>query len=301
MIRWIRIVTWLAPVFAGAASNTCAPMTEARKAALCRYVQRKYHLPEDSPPTISEMSNVSGSCYRKLRFVAPGKRKFGITPYLTPDRRFLVSELNDLAVDPVAEEKRMQVEARRNLEKDDGRASLGASNAPVTVVVFSDFECPYCKKFAETLRQVAVDEKKVRFLFRNLPLEMHPWAKPAAEIAACVDMQNPEAFWLVHDYLFEHQRELRAENLNQQVMGFVGSLRGVRVSQVHECAEKHLAMPRIQRDLALASASKVSGTPSVFVNGQPANGGALTREYLLTLVRENLREVASTNAARPSP
>ena len=75
----------------------------------------------------------------------------------------------------------------------------------------------------------------------------------------------------------------------------------MRVSQLRECAEKHLAMPRIERDLALAAASKVSGTPSVFVNGQPANGGALTREYLLTLVRENLRVVASANAARLSP
>ena len=87
-------------------------------------------------------------------------------------------------------------------------------------------------------------------------------------------MQSRESFWRVHDYLFERQRELSPENLRPQLMGFISSLRGVRVEQVRECIDKQLARPRIQRDLALASENKVSGTPAVFVNGQPVTGRA---------------------------
>ncbi len=272
------------------AANTCAPVTEDRKLSLCRYVQRKYRLADESRPSISEVSEISGSCYRKLRFVASGKRKFDVSLYLTPDQKFLVPELYDSTIDPIVEEKQRQLAMRRDLEKDDGRPSLGPADAPVTIVVFSDFQCPYCRTFAQTLKQIASEEKRVRFLFRNMPLEIHAWAKPAAEIAACVQMQSRESFWRVHDYLFEHQRELSPENLRPQLMGFISTLRGVRVEQVGECVDKQLARPRIQRDLALAAENKVSGTPSVFVNGQPVTSGAPTREYLLTLIRENLRK-----------
>ena len=289
MTRSILALACLAPV-AAVAADMCTPITQSRKTALCRWVQRKYRLPEASPPQIAEVSLVNGGCYRKLHFVVSGKREFDAVLYLTPDQKYLVPELNDLTADPIAEEQRRQAEMRREMENDDGCASLGPAGAPVTLVVFSDFECPYCRRFAETLRQVASEEKRVRFLFRNLPLEMHPWAKPAAEIAACVERQSGEAFWRVHDYLFEHQQELTPGNLTPRLMGFAGSLRGVRAGQVRECVEKHVSAPRLQADVALATELHVSGTPTVFVNGARLGSGAPTREHLLTVIREALSE-----------
>lgn len=289
MTRWILTLACLVPV-AAVAADTCAPVTQSRKAALCRWVQRKYRLPEASPPQISEVSQVNGGCYRKLHFVGSGKRDFDAVLYLTPDQKYLVPELNDSTADPIAEEQRRQAEMKRQVEKDDGCASLGPAGAPVTVVVFSDFECPYCRRFAETLRQVASEEKRVRFLFRNLPLEMHPWARQAAETAACVERQSGEAFWRVHDYLFENQQELTPENLTPRLMGFAGSLRGVRPGQVRECVAKHVSAPRLYGDAALAAALHVSGTPTVFVNGERLGSGAPTREHLLTVIREALPE-----------
>jgi protein-disulfide isomerase len=229
-----------------------------------------------------------------LHFVGSGKREFDAVLYLTPDQKYLVPELNDLTADPIAEDRRRQAEMRRQMERDDGCAPLGPAGAPVTVVVFSDFECPYCRRFAETLRQVASEEKQVRFLFRNLPLEMHPWAKPAAEIAACVETQNGEAFWRVHDYLFEHQQELTPGNLTPRLIDFAGSLRGVHRGQVRQCVEKRAAAPRLQADAALAAALHVTGTPTVFVNGERLGSGAPTREHLLTVIREALPQQLST-------
>ena len=295
MSRWncaLFLLLLLAPAIASGA-GACTPITPERKAELCRYVERKYRLPEDVHPVVAEAAELGGGCYRKLRFLVPGKRKFEVSLILTPDQKYLVSELNDISVDPIAEEKRRAFETRRELEKDDGRPSKGPTNAPVTVVVFSDFQCPYCKGFGETLKRIASEEKRVRFIFRNLPLEMHPWAKSAAEIAACVQAQSGDGFWQVHDYLFEHQSEFNLENVRGRVMGFAVSLRGLSGRQLGECVDKHLSLPQVQRDVALAAANKVGGTPTIFVNGQAATGGAPTREYLLTLIRENLREVDS--------
>lgn len=297
LLRFMCALTCLTPALT-AAANICAPMTEKRKVALCRYVQRKYRLGEESRLTISEVSEINDRCYRKLRFVASGNRQFEVSLYLTPDQRFLLPELNDSALDPVIEEKRRLMEARRDLEEDDGLPLLGPKNAPVSIVVFSDFQCPYCRRLAETLKQIAWQEREVRILFRNMPLGNHSWAKQAAETAACVQMQNREAFWRVHDYLFEHQNELTPQNLLHQLTAYLGSIHTVRVEQVRKCVLEQQALPRIQLDLAVAAANKVHGTPTVFVNGQPLNGGTPTREHLLTLIRETLNEAAA--ATKPS-
>ena len=230
-----------------------------------------------------------------------GKPQLDISLYLTPDQRFLVPELNDSTVNPNVEEERRRLAARKELEKDDGRPALGPADAPVTIVVFSDFQCPYCRKFAETMKQVVSEEKRVRFLFRNMPLDMHAWAKPAANLAACVQMQNREAFWSVHDYLFDHQQELDPESLPSKMREFLRSLRNIRADKAIECANRGTPAPRIAEDVALASKNKVQGTPTVFVNGRRVNGGSLTREHILTLVQEALSErpSAATEFARP--
>jgi protein-disulfide isomerase len=279
-------------------AGTCAPLTSGHKAALARYVQRKYRLGDEPPLAVTEVSNVDG-CYRRLRFTGTGTRRFRASLFLTPDQRYLVSDLSDSTVDPMAGQI-AQVASRGDLEKEDGRPSLGPADAPVTIVVFSDFECPYCANFAGTIRQVAAEDNKVRVVFRNMPLEFHPWARRAAETAACVQAQSGEAFWRVHDYLFAHQRELTAENLDRNLMGFIGTLPAVRADLVRNCLDKGAALPRIQRDMALAAASDVRGTPTVFVNGRALSSGAPNREYLLTVIRETQDGVLSARlAGRP--
>jgi protein-disulfide isomerase len=298
MPHWIHVLAALAPALAIGA-NVCPTIREDQKAALCRYVQRKYRIPDSVRISIGGVTDVNGTCYQKIHFVS-SRSNFDVNLFLTPDRKFLVQDLIDFAVDPIAEEKRQQSVRRRDLEKDDGRPSLGPPDAPVTIVVFSDFQCPYCSRFAETFKQVSSQEKRVQFVFRNLPLDMHAWAKPAAVAAGCVQMQDKTAFWRVHDYLFEHQREIDLSNLRPKLMNFVTSIRNVRSEQLRDCMDRQSSLPRIEKDLALASENKVHGTPTIFVNGQPATGGALTREYLLTLIRENLRDIASTSGAASS-
>ena len=283
-----------------AESTTCAPVTDEQKAALSHYVERRYRLPAQMPVSVSEVSVIQGGCYQKLHFVAPGLRRFSITLYLTPDQRFLVPELNDLTIDPIDEEKRQAAARRNNLERDDGHPALGRSDAPITMVVFSDFQCPYCKSFAETAKQIISEDSQIKLIFRNMPLSMHQWARSAAELGVCVQMQKPQAFWQVHDYFFEHQQKLNAGNLLPQTLEFVKSEAKLSLEPLQSCMNTKLASAQLDRDLALAEANQVQGTPTVFVNGKRVNG-APTREHLLTLIHEVLHNSDFSSAQERAP
>src|SRR5438094_800620 len=107
--------------------------------------------------------------------------------------------------------------------KTDLQPSFGTPGAPVVLVLFSDFQCPYCKEEAKMLRSnlVSAYPKQVRAYFKDLPLEqIHPWAKPAAIAGRCVFKQNPNAFWDYHDWIYDHQAEITADNLRAKVLEF---------------------------------------------------------------------------------
>ena len=103
----------------------------------------------------------------------------------------------------------------------DHQPSFGPANAPLTMAVFSDFECPVCREEAKELREKAPAEfpKELRVVFVDFPLEaIHPWAKLAAIAGRCVYRMNPAAFWDYHDWIFEHQPEIKINNLRSKVV-----------------------------------------------------------------------------------
>ena len=299
MARFLMAILCLASLLR-ADGATCPIVTDEQKAALSRYVERRYHLPAQMPVSVSEVSAVQGGCYQKLHFVASGLRRFSVNLYLTPDQRFLASELNDVTVDPMAEEQRQATARKGDLEKNDGCPALGRSDAPIAIVVFSDFQCPYCKSFAETAKQIISEDSQVKLIFRNMPLSMHRWAKPAAEFGICVQRQKPQAFWQVHDYLFEHQQEINADNLLPTMLDFVKSEVGLSLEPLQSCINTKLASAQLDRDLALAEANQVQGTPTVFVNGKRV-AGVPTREHLLTLIHEAFHDSVLSSAQERVP
>lgn len=279
------------------AADACAPLGDERRASLARYVQRRHRVPEEARVRISEASEVADTCYRKLRFQATNPRfHFDLTLYLAPDQRFLLTAIQDSSTDPIADEKARLAGLRRQLEQGDHIPSFGRDDAPVTMVVFSDFQCPFCKQLAETLNRNLVDQtgNQVRVLFRHLPLGMHAWARPAAEAAACVQLQDTEAFWKVHDFLFARQAEITPDNALQKLMTHVSTLQEVQIDQIRQCVEQGGAQTRLREDLAVALANNVRAVPTLFVNGVRVDG-VPQREQLLTLIREALAE--STAAA----
>ncbi len=148
--------------------------------------------------------------------------------------------------------------------------SLGKPDAPVTVVEFSDYQCPFCQRyFASTLPAIKndyIDTGKVRYVFRDFPLDsIHPQARKAAEAAHCAGEQGK--YWEMHDTLFKNQRALMVENLK----GFARDL-GLKVEEFNRCLDEGKYAEAVSEHLAAGSAVGVSGTPSFFIGKTSADG-----------------------------
>ncbi|PYT26695.1 MAG: hypothetical protein DMG58_21915 [Acidobacteria bacterium] len=149
----------------------------------------------------------------------------------------------------------------------DLQPSFGTPGAPVVIVIFSDFECPYCKEEAKALRAnlLATYPKEVRLYFKDLPLtQIHPWALQAALAGRCIFKQNPGAFWDYHDWIYEAQTDVTADNLKSKILEFV---KGKEIDPLQ-------TQPEIDKSVAESKALGVAATPTVFVNGRQLVGQA---------------------------
>ena len=163
----------------------------------------------------------------------------------------------------------------------ESEPAKGPANAPVTIVEYSDFQCPYCSRVVETLDQVAkAYPDKVRIVFRDFPLPMHPEAQPAAEAAKCAQEQGQ--FWAYHDKLFASQAQLGGDSYKK----FAAEL-GLDAQKFATCYDEG----RYRDDVLVSSRSGqqngVSGTPAFFVNGRFFSG-ALPFERLQAVIEEEL-------------
>jgi protein-disulfide isomerase len=141
--------------------------------------------------------------------------------------------------------------------------SRGPKNAPITVIVWSDFQCPFCGRAEPTLKQV-MDQYpgKVRVVWKNQPLSMHPNAMPAAEAAMAAYEQGNDKFWAMHDKFFENQGKLSPEFYEA-----TAKEAGVDLPRWKADVEKHAAQAGIQADMTAGAAVGANGTPTFFVNG----------------------------------
>jgi Na+/H+ antiporter NhaA len=146
---------------------------------------------------------------------------------------------------------------------DPGRDHVrGSDDAPVTVVEYGDFECPYCGQAEPVVRELLADFGDVAYVWRHLPLnDVHPNAQVAAEAAEAAAEQG--AFWEMHDVLLRHQSELRVPDL----IGYAEEL-GLDVERFRDDLRKHSGAARIAEDVDSADLSGVSGTPTFFINGR---------------------------------
>lgn len=143
----------------------------------------------------------------------------------------------------------------------------GKDDATVTLVEYADFECPYCGRAEPAIRELLAEQgDALRYVFRHLPLqEVHPRAEIAAEAAEAAGAQG--AFWELHDLLFDHQEALTPRDLRRYA-----SELGLDVERFEKDLYSHIYEERVERDVASADASGVSGTPSFFINGRRHHG-----------------------------
>lgn len=182
----------------------------------------------------------------------------------------------------VAEREAAEAEAARNRRAElagaiEGLPVRGNPNAPITIVEFSDFQCPFCARGADTMEQILEKYDDVKFVFKHFPLSFHPWAKPAAIAAHCAAEQKDAAFWSLHDKYFEDQKAITPDNVITKSKEYLKGA-GIDLATWSDCAENKesdaykAASQAVDADMALGSKHGVSGTPGFFVNGRFLNG-----------------------------
>ncbi len=194
---------------------------------------------------------------------ALGEQKQDVPFYISNDGRYLFrSDAIDLTVDPF--------QAVMQKIKLDGAPSRGPADAKVTVVEFSDFECPYCAQAWEIFEKQVYPQygDKVRFVFKQMPLtQIHPFSEDAAVASMCALQQGNEQFWKLYNGLFAKQGELSKENLPAKVEE-IATAAGLDVPKLKECLAEHKTLDAVKADQAEAAAVGVNGTPTFFVNGR---------------------------------
>lgn len=261
-------------LFAGiAAAQTCSVVSADKASALVNYVRKEYKLNDSVDLQLLKQAPSGSTCYRELTFEGKTRVKtWQVTLYLSPDERFLTSELFDTTIDPQETARRKAEALMADLSENRG-SSKGSGTAPVTIVEFSDFECPYCKKFTDILAQIWPEEKdEVRVVFHHMPLSIHRWARVAAEGAACAQLQSADAFWSMHDQIFQHQQEITADNVKQKLSEYAQNAKSLDTKSFQNCLENEMSLGLVFRDMNLGSANKVEATPTLFINGHHVPG-----------------------------
>jgi protein-disulfide isomerase len=195
--------------------------------------------------------------------------------YVTPDGKHAVNgEIMPFGAHPFATDE-------KELERGINGPSRGPADAPVTVVDFSDLQCPHCKDAHPTLEKLVAENKNVRLIFQNFPLPMHDWAAKAAAYADCVSRSSNDAFWKFISSVFATQADITAANADEKLTA-LGDSAGVKGADIAACAAKPETTSRVEKSVALGKALNVNSTPTIFVNGRRLP--AVPYEVLVKLV-----------------
>ncbi len=164
--------------------------------------------------------------------------------------------------------------------KSAGHPDIGGKNAPVTIVEFSDFQCPFCGRAEPTLKQVR--EKygdKVRLVYMDFPLGIHDHAIDAASAGRCAGEQDK--FWQFHDAMFADQSKLKPDDLKADAKKL-----GLDTAKFNDCFDKGKYKRQIEADMTQGRDLGVDGTPAFFVNGRPLTGAQPLSKFETTIDEE---------------
>jgi len=216
----------------------------------------------DADVTAFYQANINQMQGRPLEVMAPAINRYLTEQQRAAARQALITELRKAGPDV-----RVLIDApRRAVDIESSDPSLGRASAPVTLIEFSDFQCPFCLRADPTVQQVlSTYGDKIRFVYRHYPLPNHPAARPAAEAAACAGEQGK--FWPYHDRLFANPTKLSDADLKQHAAAL-----GLNTTQFNTCVDTHKLKAQIDNDVKDGEEAGVNGTPAFYINGRMLSG-----------------------------
>jgi len=272
-----------APAAAAAAVPDRAKVAEQVK----RYFEGQGQIPADVTLDVGEMkpSQVPG-LYDVTLKLSRGEQSQELKFLLSQDGRwFMKAEPIDLTVDPV-----MAVLEKIKIHPED--PSRGPKDAKVTIVEYSDFQCPYCAKAHVIIEQEVLKAygDKVRFVYKQFPLtQIHPWAETASLIGLCINkLSGNDAYWKYHSAVFAKAASIEAEGATDALLK-VAKESGADGAKVKDCLDKGETKAAIAASLAEAEEVGVSSTPTFFVNGRRL-AGAMPLESFKAIIDPELQK-----------
>ena len=260
MIR--RHATILSLALAATLLNVAA--AHANDDTIIKYFRKKNNVPPTAKVAVSgtkDSTSIKGAKEGTL-VVGEGPGAKNIPFVSSADGKWVVfAAPEDVTVDPSK-----AVMAKINLK---GQPVRGPESAKVTIVEYSDFQCPYCQRGYTTLEnQVLKDyDGKVKFYFKNYPLPFHPWAEPAAIAAECAKEQKGDAFWKLYHSFFDNQKDVNPQNVKDKATEYLKDS-GIDMAKWNDCFDNKKSLDKVKAEQQEGAGLGVTGTPSFFVNGR---------------------------------
>jgi protein-disulfide isomerase len=267
----------------------------AREAGLSREAFLKAEVTDKAgPPPDDEVDKVM-KAYRSRLDADPEKARQQVVSALARQRQHeqrlelkkrLFREANvEILLEPIRLEPALSGHPSRG----------GGSDAPVTLVEYSDFQCPYCGRVQSVLNEVMKRYgSKVRHVFKQLPLSMHANAQQAAEASLCAADQG--RFWELHNWMFANQDKLDRESLVVQAKAL-----GMDAGAFTTCLDRHVHAGDVERDAEEAKSFGIDGTPGFLVQGRLISGSQPLDAFVQIIDEELERGGEKTSAPRPAP
>jgi protein-disulfide isomerase len=242
---------------------TVARAADDPNAKVIEYYRRKANIPPTVQVQITEIkaSPIKGA---KTGEITAGGRKIPVT--MSDDGRYVIfAEVEDITVDP------FKAVMEKITLKD--RPTKGPKDAKVTIVEYSDFQCPFCSRGYSTMETQVLKEygNKVRFAYKHFPLPMHPWAQPAAVAAECALQQKPDAYWKLYDYYFQNQKDITPQNVKEKSLEALKGT-GIDEAKFNDCVDNSKTLDAVKAQMAEGQSVGVTGTPGFIINGRLVSG-----------------------------
>lgn len=254
---------------ASPASAGAVATDPAGDAALKTWLQKHFKIPSAGLITLGPAfkTTMDGLLSRQLAVSNEQGQRIGTTLFFDKDEsKVIIGQFIDTSTDPWGR-------VNMGAASLDDRPTLGPADAPVTIVEFADFECPYCAhafSVIETLVNTTY-KGKVKVIYKNYPLNAHLWALKAAEAAECARLQNPAAFWDFARYFYTNQGTINPQNLQEKV-NKLASAQKLDQPSLKACMDSPQTEVRVKQDQNDGNSLRVTSTPTFFVNGIPVVG-----------------------------
>jgi protein-disulfide isomerase len=310
LMKRLVFVLLLACVGCSAQSNNSPQSATASAVAISPELQQRiehqvraqYELPPDVAISVSptRASDIAGFKMITLTLNGHGKEQ-KIDFLLSNDDKTLARMTRmDLTHDVYAERA-----GKMDLQ---GRPVRGNPNAKVTIVNYDDYECPFCSRMHSTLVQDILPEygDKIKIVYKDYPLPMHPWAKHAANDANCLAKENPASFWEFADYVHANQHEISGDkDLSKSFAELdritldLGKKNGANATSLQACI-KNQPDTALKASMDEAELMGVQATPTMFINGQKLEG-AVDADDVKLVLNEQLKAAGVQPPADTKP